>query len=499
MVHVELAYNLVNHWYKQNNVSVIGKVFYNNNWITQQAFASLFQEVESEADFVQLLHKIDGHFAVLIENKNQFYAATDRMRTFPILLSKTASTLFVSDNISNVKGTLNTNVANDFLKVYCTLENTTLLNEWVQLQGGDYAVIQKESVDYEIKKYYRHYSSNKQINAEQLFKIAEQKLIDITLQYAANRIILIPLSGGYDARYLLALLLQRGFKNIECYTYGKKDSYEVETAKKICDALQVKWHFIEYTNDLLHLFFSKTWEEYSNINHHFTSLPHEQDFFALYYLKHHQLLPKNAVVMNGFCQDIHAGSFIEPTQYFNLRKFIQNKYGIHPALANYDNSWEGYREWLINNRLSKFIINSIRVYEFFGLDFYLPFWQTEWVNFWYSLPLEQLQQQQFYKKHIFKEHFEPLHIGFIKPDDTINTRVLALKSIGKSILPKSLIRLVQARQQDDVLKDINNTLHLYHELYQRLENPKPYKDFKINTIHAFYFLQKIKKTLNFIP
>ena len=101
-------------------------------------------------------------------------------------------------------------------------------------------------------------------------------------------------------------------------------------------------------------------------------------------MKQHQLLPKNAVVINGYCQDIHAGSFIEPIKNFSLQKVINYKYDIQLNTYDYENSWNGYQEWLVKNRLSKFIINSVRVFEYFGIDFYLPFWNRDWIDFCYS-------------------------------------------------------------------------------------------------------------------
>ncbi|MEN9447518.1 MAG: hypothetical protein RJA25_808, partial [Bacteroidota bacterium] len=47
-------------------------------------------------------------------------------------------------------------------------------------------------------------------------------------------------------------------------------------------------------------------------------------------------------------------------------------------------------------------------------------------------------------------------------------------------------------------KDLNNTLFLYNKIYDKLEIPKPMKDFKINNVHAIYFLQNWKQKMNFV-
>ena len=501
MTSIKLTYNAIHKWLKQEVVSVIGNIFIDNNLVQEQSFANTFHCITNEENFVQQLQKSDGHFAVIIETNDFVFMAVDRMRTFPLFITQKNDTIYISDEITTENEEINTDAINDFMKVYCTLENSTLLSNWQQLQGGEYAVISKKENCYRIKKYYQHTAIIQQGNSEffkQKLIAVENELIQKTIKYANGRTILIPLSGGYDSRYLLALLHQHNYQKIECFSYGKKDSYEVNIAKKVCDTLKIKWHFIEYTDDLLNVFFSDKWKQYSDKNHHCTSLPHEQDFFALYYLQQTNKLPKNAVVMNGFCQDIHAGSFMKSVSNFNLTSFIKKNYDIYPDLKIYENSWSGYRAWLIKNRLSKFIINSVHVYTYFGLDFYLPFWQINWINYWYSLPENLLLHQSFYKIQVFDSLFVPLKINFIKPDDSSNNSLNKLKNLSKTILPKSIIKFIQSQQQKDFLKDLNNTLFLYNKIYDKLEIPKPMKDFKINNVHAIYFLQNWKQKMNFV-
>ncbi|HOU47129.1 MAG TPA: hypothetical protein PLL99_04950, partial [Chitinophagales bacterium] len=220
--------------------------------------------------------------------------------------------------------------------------------------------------------------------------------------------------------------------------------------------------------------------------------PHEQEFFALYYLKERKIIPENAVVMNGFCQDIHAGSFMEEKIKFDLHNHIFEKHAINPPLADYENSWEGYREWLIKNRLSKFIINSVRVYEYFGLDFYLPFWQKDWIEFWYSLKKEQLQHQQFYLEYLFSGIFEKYKIDIKKEDHPKSNKLDFIKQSLKQFIPNQVFHLLHTLKKPKKIDDINNTFYLCNELYNCTKNHTFLKDYKINNIHALYLLQNLK-------
>jgi asparagine synthase (glutamine-hydrolysing) len=493
MTDVKLTYNLVHHWHSKNNISVIGNTFLDKILLKENTLIKYFEEVDTEISFADKLKNTVGHFAVVLETQDYFFIAVDIIRTIPLFIRKDKNGILITDTVE-CSGDWNSVEVENLKKTYCTLENNTLLSDWQQLQSGEYAVIDKINLSIEINSYYRH-QKNKEENEDEKTrcKRSEKKMMEKVIAYANNRTILLPLSGGYDSRYLLALLKENNYPSIECFTYGRKESHEVLIARNVCEKLNVKWHYIEYTDELLQLFFNSEWNKYSKLNHHFSSLPHEQDFFALHYLQQNNLLAENAVVMNGFCQDIHAGSFIEPIRNFDLQKFIYHKYQLKLNALSYENTWNGYREWLIKNRLSKFIINSVRVYEFFGLDFYLPFWNTDWINFWYSLPDDQLLNQQFYRDYLFSGIFKRYKIDFKKPSHEGIHKLYTLKKISKAILPPKITKLLQLQNSKDISKDANNTLFLYEEIYKRLKEKPTEKDFRINNIHALYFLEKLKE------
>ncbi len=493
MIKIQLTHDLVNKWYSATNISVIGKAFIGDELLTEKTLVDYFKKSGTENSFTDTLKKASGHFSVIIESKTHIFIAVDNIRTFPLFINQKENDILIIDNIG-IFSNWNEKEIENFKKTYCTLDNNTLLADWRQLQAGEYAIIDKQKFSVDIKNYYTHSKkSNNENDLNITLNTLEKKLVEKAIHYANGKTILIPLSGGYDSRYLLSLLKDNNYQNIECFTYGRKDSYEVLIAKNVCEKLNVKWHFIEYTDDLLQTFFSEKWKAYSDLNHHFSSLPHEQDFFALNYLQSNNLLPENAIIMNGFCQDIHAGSFIEPIKNFDLQKFIFHKYQLKLNLGNYENSWNGYQEWLIKNRLSKFIINSVRVYEYFGLDFYLPFWNTDWINFWFTLKTEERLNQKFYNDYLFNGIFKKYKIDFKKPSHNSTGKFYTLKKISKAILPESFTKLLQFQNSTDSSKDVNNTLFLYEQIYNRLKEKPAAKDFRINNIHALYLLQNLKE------
>ena len=47
------------------------------------------------------------------------------------------------------------------------------------------------------------------------------------------------------------MLKKYNYKNVVCYTYGRKDSFEIENSQKTAKTLNFEWHFIEYKDDLI--------------------------------------------------------------------------------------------------------------------------------------------------------------------------------------------------------------------------------------------------------
>ena len=112
---------------------------------------------------------------------------------------------------------------------------------------------------------------------------------------------------------------------------------------------------------LYYLIFTTEWMQYAANNHHYTSL-HEQDFLH-YYIYNNKTTLQNAVIMDGFCMDIHAGSYIEHKHTVNLQKSYKKNMGLNP-LQQYNNTWDGYKEWFVkidyqNSSLTQLVFMNI--------------------------------------------------------------------------------------------------------------------------------------------
>jgi len=61
------------------------------------------------------------------------------------------------------------------------------------------------------------------------------------------------------------------------------------------------------------------------------------------------------------------------------------------------NSASIYENWWLYERTAKFIVNSVRTYEFFGYDWWLPFADYEYFRFWETISLKDRINQNLYQ------------------------------------------------------------------------------------------------------
>src|SRR5690606_13164563 len=65
-----------------------------------------------------------------------------------------------------------------------------------------------------------------------------------------------------------------------------------------------------------------------------------------------------------------------------------------PSLAS------AYELWDWQERQAKYIANSVRVYEFYKCDWWLPLWDMEFTEFWRDVPLTLRRERLWFKTWI---------------------------------------------------------------------------------------------------
>lgn len=249
---IELKNNNGFKWYSNQNIWIKGYFFdEKNNFYSGNKLLNYF---DLNSDILSQLKNINGCFSVVIKNSSKIILANDMVRSFPLFYTHINNELFISDMIEgnyNEKHFSEVEI-NEFLMSGYTIGSSTLLNSFKQVQACE--IVSFDSETFVSKEFYYNHFHKDFINItdkehfEKLNTITEN-FIQRLIKSAENRTIVLPLSGGYDSRYIVSGLKKYGYENVICFTYGGENSYEVATAKKVTEQLNYKHYIIDYTDE----------------------------------------------------------------------------------------------------------------------------------------------------------------------------------------------------------------------------------------------------------
>lgn len=428
----------------QHNVIVygVGHAFVDRYVLQDQLLVDyVYNILVNTRDCIQNLHKLDGFFSLVIKYPGKAILYVDRIRSIPLFYSTSTDTIYVSDKAYKINRVIKSSddpiSYAEIRQTGYTINEDTLIKEIKQVEAGTYVTINikpNKSINTERRKYFQYRPRVNKIKSEKelleklaiVFWRAFKKLI----KYAGGNKIVVPLSGGLDSRLVVYMLYRMGYKNVLCFTYGKPNNCEAKISKKIAERCNFEWVFIPYTRKMWHdLIRSNEGKKYSRFAGNLTSLAHFQDFMAVKALS--SKIPKSSIFVPGHSADFMAGShlghhFVSQKTFnhnFVLNEIIHKHYNImlsdvinseyYPEirkkiLANMNikdtSTREGaasaYEHWDYKERQAKYIVNSVRVYDYFNFRWSLPFFYKEILVFWRSVPFYLKYGRKLYLKYL---------------------------------------------------------------------------------------------------
>lgn len=460
-----------------------------------------FARAQNEPDFVTLLLQANGSFAVIVHvhNSEMMLAAVDRLRSMPLFYTSGDVASLAGDDadvLAQIIGVSQPDETSlhEFALAGFVLGRDTLHPEIKEIQAGEY--IRFDPSGPIPVRYYCHLHTSDNCTTEEEYFAS---LIDISQRMAQrlirsvhDRPILLPLSGGYDSRYVACMLKDMKFERVECYTYGRSDSHEVATSRRVAAALGYKWHFVEYTAAKIAATLGDPhWDAYCHYCHNRSSLPHIQEFIALTELQSMGKLPDDTVIVPGFCGDLLGGSYV-PVEFqignvdallsrglaehiadkhlyiklftddfvtTKVRTHIQQVLDEMGAAPYTRDAFVSYNEaFFTAHKVAKFVVNSLRVYEFFGYAWRMPLWDQELIDYWYRVPTTERINGRLYNRFLFSHYFEPMKVAIHKtPNANIDVKVRRL--LHQLSIPDTLTR---------------TALSTAHRWRTELRRPKPH-------------------------
>ncbi len=261
------------------------------------------------------------------------------------------------------------------------------------------------------------------------------KIFSEMVETLDGRPVWIPLSGGLDSRLVLAMLRELKYDNLSTFSYGIPGYWEIEQAKRIVEALKVKWHYIPYEpKKIKQLFHTTERGNYFHFASGLSSVPFLNDFYALWLMRKAKLISGDAVIINGQSGDYLTGGHIPRvirevdentlttdlltkavidkhfSLWLNLKTEenlsiiitkILNSLQLLPGSKLSKNDFSQYfelHEW--QERQSKYVVNGQRVYDWFGYDWRLPLWSDELMVFWARIDWRRKYAQTLHKQYL---------------------------------------------------------------------------------------------------
>lgn len=390
-----------------------------------------------------------GHFACIVEHENFVFAAVDNCRSIPVYYADE----FVSNSAELVRteaglNELDSNAVIEFAMAGFVVGGGTVYKGLKQLQAGQFLFWRMNEARPTIDFYYRFWPDsllNESVDdLASLTGTAFNNVMRRVIEKIGDRPVWVPLSGGLDSRLILCKLVELKCPNVNAFSYGAAGSDEARSARMVAGFLGVPWHFMpSRKNDMRCLFASERRKDLWRFSSGFNSVPNLQDFLPLCQLMTRNFVREGDVIINGQSGDFISGGHIPPhllengvtlddmfdalvKKHFSLWDSLKTPHNIalvksrvfaNMGLRGDENMSPQeiaavYELSEYQERQSKFVVNGQRVYDFLGLDWFLPLWDQEFVDVWRNIPAQAKIGQMIYKRYLETYDYKGLFSNF---------------------------------------------------------------------------------------
>jgi asparagine synthase (glutamine-hydrolysing) len=510
-------------WYTGNNIRVTGFIRSGDRYLIKEELLNYFTGINSPEEFRQKLVSANGNFSLIIESAGEIWAATDRLRNYPLFYTFHEGEFILSDDCYTLAGLLSNKKFNPvavesfFLTGY-TINNLTLLKDIFQVEAGQFIRIGEAVTTGFYDKLFSKAIINKdfEVAGEELSQLLNDVFCD-HLKALKNRFIAVPLSGGYDSRLVAAMCSKYHPENLICFTYGIRNNPEETLAGEVVKRLGFKWVNIVYDSALIKGYMQDNFfNDYYPYVANLSSMFFMQEYFAVKYLKENRLIPDDTVFIPGSSGDMLAGSHLHPAME---RKHDKDQiagmlFNDHFVLVGTDkkrkqellkllsekipsgiyDTWRITEAWDTKERQAKFVINSAKVYSFFGYDYVLPFWDNMLIGFFSELPFKMKLYKKLYDHVLSENIFKQLDLNLKNEINPMPAAIAfqRLKERVKKLLPSGIKNLF-IREESPVFYDEITKVMLNEIGMERVITPRQSSYY--NSYIIQWYLLKTKKFL----
>jgi asparagine synthase (glutamine-hydrolysing) len=413
-------------WTRLGGADVSGYVFWEGQLLTGASLAAWFADA-AEHDLPSVVRTANGSFQGIYRTGDRLLATVDRVRSMPIFYASVGDTLIVSDDaywVAEEAGDQQFDriSLDEFRAAGYVTGGATLSRHVRQIQAGeilDTAIDRQGHPAVTVSDYYKYTHHDDVVETDDDFEGRLGEVIDRVggrlVESLAGETALVPLSGGLDSRLVALILRAQQYDDVICFSYGRPENAESQTSRSVAKHLGYRWVFAPYDNEmwrrLMHSPERLTLDRYAD---NLASLPHLQDWPAVRMLRQAKKLPDRGIFVPG-----HTGDFLSGQQMAGIEHLVTRgdretlaraiRLAHYPdgvprrsrpsieakILAEVGGVVDGTRRsvlaavdtWNWRERQAKYIVNSVRSYEFIGHGWRLPLWDNELMDFWERVPI----------------------------------------------------------------------------------------------------------------
>jgi asparagine synthase (glutamine-hydrolysing) len=408
----------------------------------QKVSVFLSEETIPCAKISYWINTVRGHFAIVIETPFWVFASVDKICSIPLFYAESEASVTIGNNALSLikKNKINTenidyNSAIEIAMSGFTTGSSSIYNGFYHLVSGECLLLDNDGV-LQRTKYYKYSPWNVVNKSNEEFQLELSntmlRVISDMADSVDGRQIVIPLSAGNDSRYIASALRHIGYDNVYCFSYGRKNNFEIQSARSIAEKLNYPWEpILINSHEQRKLFSQKKFKDFLEFSDTLSSSPVLIDYNAVHNLCANNKIDSDAVFVNGNAGDFITGNHIDPYFYnmddstIDVKQIINNYIDKHYSLWGclktknnisfiYNNInamiddilnqndiddrmlWSVMESIEWSGRQSNIVTMTQRSYEFFNHEWRLPLWDPVLMDFWEKVPLHLKRKQNMY-------------------------------------------------------------------------------------------------------
>lgn len=489
---VEIIVELGTHWAANGATRATGYAFVDGRLLRAEDIAAFLDVAETDVSWRAKVSSLNGNFAAVNRRGDTLWAAVDHIRSIPIFYGLRASVLILSDRAEPVRAQMGDQAqcpqaSAEFLQTGYVTGSETLFPNVKQIQAGEaLSFVASPTPTLDRCRYFnwRHQEPWSESSDSLMGRLHEvhQRVAQRLVASLNGQQAVLPLSGGYDSRLIAVMLKEQKYDNVLCYTYGLPGNWEARISESLARHLGFRWKFVPYSGTQWREWgASAEFKRYCKYASNLTAIPHVQDWPAIFELRRQGAILDNAVVVPGHSGDFLAGSHIphwfEQQTSISRTQLLKTLLDAHYALWDRPDSGDDLtseftrridaiggpirdgspvdaadqlEHWDMNERQAKFICNSVRVYDFFGLAWRLPLFDRELLNFWSRIPLHMRVGRRLYFEYVDRYQNLPVSTPNQDRGRLAGTLIDLMNRLGMRDLGKALQYRLRRRNWESI-------------------------------------------------